>query len=63
MDPKRGQVAVVFALTDDSRMIVANNLSDAVTIFDINTRGELRASGQVTVRRSSRSMRDETALL
>jgi hypothetical protein len=40
-----------FALTDDSRMIVANNLSDAITIFDIDTRGELRVSGQVTVRR------------
>jgi hypothetical protein len=40
-----------FALTDDSRMIVANNLPDAMTIFDIDTRGELRASGQVAVRR------------
>jgi hypothetical protein len=32
-------------------MIVGDNLSDAITIFDIDTRGELRASDQVTVRR------------
>lgn len=32
-------------------MIVANNLSDAMTTFDIDKRGELRASDQVTVRR------------
>jgi len=32
-------------------MIVANNLPDAMTIFDIDTHGELRASGRVTVRR------------
>jgi hypothetical protein len=36
---------------DGSRVIVVNNLSDAITIFDIDIRGELRASDQVTVRR------------
>jgi hypothetical protein len=49
--PSGGKWPWFSALTEDSRMIVANNLSDAMTIFDIDTRGELRASDQVTVRR------------
>jgi hypothetical protein len=32
-------------------MIVANNLSDAMTIFDVDARGELRVSDEITVRR------------
>jgi hypothetical protein len=46
-----GNAISLTALTGDSQMIVANNLSDALTIFDIDERGELRASDQVTVRR------------
>ena len=49
--PSGGRWPWFFALTDDSRMIVANNLSDAMTIFDIDSHGELHASDQVTVRR------------
>lgn len=49
--PSGGKWPWFFALTDDNRMIVGDNLSDAITIFDIDTRGELRASDQVTVRR------------
>jgi 6-phosphogluconolactonase len=49
--PSGGKWPWFFALTDDSRMIVANNLSDAMTIFDIDIRGGLRASDHVTVRR------------
>jgi 6-phosphogluconolactonase len=49
--PSGGKWPWFFALTDDNRMIVANNLSDAITVFDIDTHGELHASDQVTVRR------------
>ena len=49
--PSGGKWPWFFVLTDDSRMIVANNLSDAMTIFDIDALGELRASDHVTVRR------------
>ena len=49
--PNGGKWPWFFALTDDSRMIVANNLSDAMTIFGVDARGELRASDQITVRR------------
>jgi 6-phosphogluconolactonase len=40
-----------FAVTDDGRMIVANNLSDNITVFDIDSRDKLQESGQVAVRR------------
>ncbi len=49
--PSGGKWPWFFALTDDGRMIVANNLSDTITIFDVDARGELRAADQVTVRR------------
>jgi 6-phosphogluconolactonase len=49
--PSGGKGPWFFVLTEDRRMIVANNLSDAVTIFDVDTHGELHASGQAAVRR------------
>jgi 6-phosphogluconolactonase (cycloisomerase 2 family) len=51
VDCQRGRWPWFFALTDDGRMIVANNLSDNITIFDIDPHGRLHASGQVAVRR------------
>jgi 6-phosphogluconolactonase (cycloisomerase 2 family) len=49
--PSGGRWPWFFALTDDSRMIVANNMSDNIVIFDIDPRGRLHASDQVAVRR------------
>jgi 6-phosphogluconolactonase len=49
--PSGGRWPWFFALMDDGRMIVANNLSDNITIFDIDPHGRLHPSDQVAVRR------------
>jgi 6-phosphogluconolactonase len=51
--PSGGKWPWFFALTADRRMIVANNLSDAVTIFDIDAPAELRGPTTKAARRAS----------
>ncbi len=47
--PSGGRWPWFFTLTDDNRMIVANNLSHSVAVFEIDELGDLRAADQVTV--------------
>ena len=48
--PSGGEWPWFFLLADD-RMLVANNLSDVITVFDVDSAGDLRPAGEIACRR------------
>ena len=40
-----------FLLTDHNQMLVANNLSDIITLFDVNDAGDLHLAQEISARR------------
>jgi len=49
--PSGGKWPWFFTLTTDNRMLVANNLSDDIAIFDVDAAGDLHLAVQLTVPR------------
>ncbi len=49
--PSGGKWPWFLAIGHENKMIVANNLSDVICVFDIGAQGELNPSGQFAVRR------------